>query len=203
MARWIELSEREKYDRILDLKHRLRMTYSEIAMELNTTKNAVASFCHHHIALDLSYVPSRRRGKKKGWKASAHSAVQFHTENDYTEKWSKKEKPLEQPEVVRFARPMVVPYGSELERRLIRMWKEGTQIKVIADELGISAKAVKNARARLNLRTRRQGIMQGIDMRVRFDGSTAMMLRKAAIRTGSSKAEYIRKLIRQDNMKGN
>jgi hypothetical protein len=126
------------------------------------------------------------------------------TEADFTETWEErkarrlreKAKPDSSPAPL--GRPMVIPHGSEAERRLRSMWAAGTQIKTIAAELGVSEKAVKNARARLRLPTRRPDLGKGAVFRIHLDAETMRLLRAATTRRGSTKASYIRMLIHRD-----
>lgn len=126
----------------------------------------------------------------------------YTTERGLTEKWEdrKARRAGKGVETVAPAlgRPMAIPPGSDKERQLKRLWKAGTQIKIMAEELGVSEKVIKNARARLELTTRRPDLGKGTQFRITFDSATMKLLRAGAGRRGSTKADYIRYLIKRD-----
>lgn len=80
---------------------------------------------------------------------------------------------------------------------LRRLWLTGTQIKIIAEELGRSPSAVKKKRAEIGLNTRRDhGQNQGL--RVNVSPSLYRSIRRRATERGSSVADYLRMLIKRD-----
>lgn len=93
---------------------------------------------------------------------------------------------------------MVFPPGGEAELKLRRMWEEGALIKIIAEELEVSPKAVKDARKRLGLAMRRPNYGNGANFKIWMDRDTTKLLRAAIVRRSMTKAGYIRYLIRRD-----
>jgi O-acetylhomoserine/O-acetylserine sulfhydrylase-like pyridoxal-dependent enzyme len=102
------------------------------------------------------------------------------------------------PEKKSTGRPKVIPEGSSAEHTLRMMWRDGSQIKVIAASLDVSEKAVKNAVARLKLPTRRPNIGKSIDLRIRVDVLTYNKLRRRASLKGASLAKIIRMAIQKE-----
>lgn len=127
------------------------------------------------------------------------------SENDFVEPYAlRKQRKARELAALKAAaskkpgRPMAIPPGSDVEFTLRRLWNDGTQIKIIAEELGVSIRAVKDARLRLKLKTRRPDLGKGTQLRVAIDSQTMKLLRAACTRKGCTKASHIRELIRRD-----
>jgi hypothetical protein len=165
--------------------------YSEFANAVGTTKNAIAGFVHaNRRALSgLDPLPKVYQ-EREGAPASS-----YHTEADYTEKWTPKQKAVRVHGAMR-GRPTV--WNDDKRRDLRAMWVAGTQIKIIAETLGVGEKAVKDERLRQKLATRRPNLGNSILFRLQLTADDAKLLRTGARRRGSTKADFLRYLIRRN-----
>lgn len=142
---------------------------------------------------------------RKGRKVESRS---LHTATEFTETYeARRERKAQElaalkaaasKSVPRVGRPKVLVSGTDKGRRFVELWNAGTKIKIIAEELGVSEKAVKNARPHFKLKTRRPDLGKGTQFRMAIDAQTLKLLRAACTRKGCSKATYIRELIRRD-----
>jgi hypothetical protein len=173
------------------------MSYRDFAARVGATKNQIASFIYNHRP-ELYGGPARPKEEHRP-KDEPH-ANSFHTEASLTAKWSKKQREVRNPSPVkRPGSPLVIPPGSDIEREFRQLWAAGTMYKIMAEELGVSVKALKDARKRLGLKTRRPNMGKGIDFRLRLDPASVVKLRRGTTRTGSTRAAYLRSLIWKDN----
>ena len=86
-----------------------------------------------------------------------------------------------------------IPWTFEQRKRLTQMWNLGRLIPAIADELGVSATAVKKMRAKLNLPSRQVARMKlGHEINVRFTEKQWLRLEQLSETGGMTKARLIR-----------
>lgn len=92
---------------------------------------------------------------------------------------------------------------SDAERATFkRLWGEGTNIKVIARELGRPPSAIKAQRKHMNLPPRRRPMVEGakrsVEVRVYLSPKVASRLGARSMQASQSMSSYIRTLIMRD-----
>lgn len=176
------------------------LTQKEIGEKHSTSANAVTGFISRNAeALGVIRAdPEARPGTGNSNKAVKGVAVGW-TEAVLTEKWKKRASVVTKIT----ARPGRPSKLTDLDKQYVtRLYKDGTKIAVIAAELDVSEKTVKNEIGNQihagKLRTRRPNI-GGVLFRLQLSLDDERKVYAGAKRRGSSKADYVRYLIRRDN----
>lgn len=174
------------------------LSQREMGEKHGTTANAITGFISRNskvLGVIRANPESSRAQPKQGVTRDSWS------ENKLTERWVKRARTVTQP-VTPPGRPSKLTEDDK--RYVTRLYKDGTKIAVIAAELDVSEKTVKNEignqqRAGI-LRTRRPNLGDKLILfRLQLDPELNKKIYEGAKRRGSSKADYIRMLIRRDN----
>jgi len=171
------------------------LSQKEMGAKHGTTANAITGFISRN-AKTLGVI----RAEPQANRVSEAPRDGQWTEAKLTEKWVARAKEVTKS-VSKPGRPALLTEDDK--RYVTRLYKDGTKLSVIAAELDVSEKTVKNEvsnqqRAGL-LRTRRPALGGNILFRLQLDKELNQKVYAGAKRRGSSKADYIRMLIRRDN----